>query len=325
MEEVKVSVICATYNQKTYISRCLRSLVSQKTNFKYEIIVHDDASNDGTANIVKEYADKYPDLIIPILQSENQYSQHKNYISEYVNPLVKGKYRAYCEGDDFWCDDQKLQRQFDVMEANPQCSLCVHSTKCVDDDEREVEKAFPKICFDEGIISTQKVINSFPEWSFQLSSFFIREVDYQKIYTLNKELFRSFHVGDIRILYCMALFGDYYYLKKVMSAYTVKAQNSWTTRQNEGTLNNFCNKMITMSNLYIEYIQKNRPEIDVMNIQRNVIPYYEFYGHIYRKEYKDLLNKKYRKFLGKLNMKFKIKVYLISVFPFLKGFLERKN
>lgn len=325
MEEIMVSVICTTYNQKNYISRCLKSLVSQKTSFKYEIIVHDDASNDGTADVVREYADKYPELIIPILQNENQYSQHKSCVREFIDPLVKGKYRAYCEGDDFWCDEEKLQRQYEVMEANPQCSICVHSTKRVNDTGIEIEPPFPNIDFEEGVVSTQSIIDSFPEWSFQFSSFFIRVEDYEKIYTLDKELFNSFPVGDVRILYCMAALGDYYYLKRVMSCYTVNAQNSWTRRQNKRSLNEFINKMILMSNLYVKYLQKNRPEIDVTNIKTNVIPYYEFQMLIYNKRYKKLLEGKYKRFFKDLNKKFKVKIYLLSLFPFLGIMLERKK
>ncbi len=325
MEEIMVSVICTTYNQKNYISRCLESLVSQKTSFRYEIIVHDDASNDGTANIVREYANKYPELIVPILQKENQYSKQKGSVRKFIDPLVRGKYRAHCEGDDFWCDEEKLQKQYKVMEANQNCSMCVHSTKRVNDVEIEVGESFPNIDFKEGVVSTQHMIDSFPEWSFHLSSFFIREAYYKKIYTLDRELFDSFPVGDIRILYCMAVFGDYYYIEKAMSCYTVNAQNSWTRRQNKKSLNEFNNKMILMSNLYMKYLQKERPEVDVTNIKTNVIPYYEFQILIYDKKYKQLLGRKYKKFFEDLNCKFKAKIYLLSFFPALDRIIGRKK
>ena len=85
----------------------------QKTTFPIEIIIHDDASTDGTAKIVKEYADKYPDLIVPILQTENQYSQGIKPSQNFVFPRARGKYIAFCEGDDYWTDPYKLQKQVD--------------------------------------------------------------------------------------------------------------------------------------------------------------------------------------------------------------------
>lgn len=86
--------------------------------------------NDGTADIIREYADRYPDLIFPILQTENQYSKGLTNVSGTFNfPRARGKYIAMCEGDDYWTDDRKLQKQVDYLEANPGCSLCFHSAK----------------------------------------------------------------------------------------------------------------------------------------------------------------------------------------------------
>lgn len=98
----------------------------QKTTFPIEIIIHDDASTDGTAKIVKEYADKYPDLIVPILQTENQYSQGIKPSHKFVFPRARGKYIAFCEGDDYWTDPYKLQKQVDFLEANPDYGM-VHT------------------------------------------------------------------------------------------------------------------------------------------------------------------------------------------------------
>ena len=90
-KEVLVSVLCITFNHQKYIRRCLDSMVNQKTDFRYEIIIHDDASTDGTPNIVREYAQRYPDLIIPILQKENQYSQGVDMINDYMFPKASGE------------------------------------------------------------------------------------------------------------------------------------------------------------------------------------------------------------------------------------------
>ena len=106
-----LSICCVTYNHKKYIRQCLDSFLMQKTNFKFEIIIHDDASTDGTADIIKEYYEKYPDIIKPIFQTENQFSQGKSISKTFIYPRIKGKYVALCEGDDYWTDPYKLQKQ----------------------------------------------------------------------------------------------------------------------------------------------------------------------------------------------------------------------
>lgn len=124
-----VSIICLTYNHAEYIRQCLEGFLMQQTDFSFEIIVHDDASTDGTAIIVKEYAEKYPDRFVPVLQTVNQYSQGVSIGKTFLYPLAKGKYIAECEGDDYWTDPLKLQRQVDFLENHPDYVLC--STDCM--------------------------------------------------------------------------------------------------------------------------------------------------------------------------------------------------
>lgn len=124
--QVVVSIQCLAYNHEKYIRKCLDGFVMQKTDFRFEAIVHDDASTDSTARIIKEYADKYPDIIKPIFETENQYSKHDGRLQQIMNHATRGKYVAICEGDDYWTDPYKLQRQVDFLEANPEYGL-VHS------------------------------------------------------------------------------------------------------------------------------------------------------------------------------------------------------
>lgn len=122
-----VSVCCITYNHAPYISQCVDGFLMQKTSFPYEIIINDDCSSDGTTEILKEYAEKYPDLIQLILHDENQYSKGiRRILATFVYPLVKGKYIAICEGDDYWTDPNKLQKQVDFLESHPDYGL-VHA------------------------------------------------------------------------------------------------------------------------------------------------------------------------------------------------------
>lgn len=118
-----VTIRCITYNHEPYIRQCLEGFVMQKTKFRFEAIVHDDASTDGTATIIREYANKYPDIIKPIYETENQYSKRDGTITRIMNEHTQGKYVAMCEGDDYWIDPYKLQKQVDFLENNPEYGL----------------------------------------------------------------------------------------------------------------------------------------------------------------------------------------------------------
>mgnify|MGYP001771396543 CR=1 FL=1 len=125
-EKVFVSVQCLVYNHASYLRQCLDGFVMQKTSFKYEVIVHDDASTDGSTDIIRDYAQKFPNIFKVIIQHQNVYSKGISPTKKYVLPLCTGKYIAMCEGDDYWTDPYKLQKQVDYMEAHPECAICFH-------------------------------------------------------------------------------------------------------------------------------------------------------------------------------------------------------
>lgn len=117
-----VSISCITYNHENFIRKAIESFLAQRTSFPIEILIHDDASTDRTADIIREYEQEYPELIFPIYQTENQYS--KGGLPDRINrERARGKYLAYCEGDDYWTDPLKLQKQVDFLEAHPDYSL----------------------------------------------------------------------------------------------------------------------------------------------------------------------------------------------------------
>lgn len=105
----------------------------QQTNFKFEAIVHDDVSTDRSVEIIREYAEKYPDIIKPIFEKENQFSKGFDKLSSIMNAAGKGKYIALCEGDDYWTDPLKLQKQVDFMEAHPDYAMCFHAARIIDE------------------------------------------------------------------------------------------------------------------------------------------------------------------------------------------------
>lgn len=121
-----VTIHCLVYNHEPYLRQCLDGFVMQITDFPFEAIVHDDASTDRSAEIIQEYAGKYPDIIKPIFEAENQYSKHDGSIRRIMNEHTRGKYVAMCEGDDYWIDPYKLQKQVDYLESHPECVYSCH-------------------------------------------------------------------------------------------------------------------------------------------------------------------------------------------------------
>ena len=135
-----VSIFCITYNQKNFIAQALDSFVMQKTNFPFEIVVGDDASTDGTAEIIAQYAAQYSELIKPIYHAQNT-GGHQNSID--VANKCSGKYVALCEGDDYWTDEYKLQKQVDFLESHPECTICFHPVNVHYETKEKCDEFFP--------------------------------------------------------------------------------------------------------------------------------------------------------------------------------------
>lgn len=133
-EQILVTICCTAFNQEKFIRQCLEGFVMQKTTFRFEAIVHDDASTDNTATIIKEYAAKYPHIIKPIFETENQYSKHNGSLRRIMRANMRGKYIANCEADDYWIDPYKLQKQIDILESDPQVTMVYTSFKTVDSE-----------------------------------------------------------------------------------------------------------------------------------------------------------------------------------------------
>lgn len=144
--EPLLSIRCLTYNHAPFIESALRGFLMQRTDFPFEIIVHDDASTDGTSEIVRRYATRYPNVIRPILQAENQYSQGRKGWHA-MEPLTRGRYIAVCEGDDYWTDPDKLQTQVDYLERHPECVVSGHDAEIRDaQGELVAASKLPRYC-----------------------------------------------------------------------------------------------------------------------------------------------------------------------------------
>lgn len=136
----KLTIVCTTYNHEKYIAQALESFVMQQANFHFEAIISDDCSTDSTQEIIREYAKKYPNIIKPILREKNL-GVDANFFATYG--LLSGGYVAYCEGDDYFTDPLKLQKQVDFLDANPDCSMCFHPVRLFYEDLSCPDVIFP--------------------------------------------------------------------------------------------------------------------------------------------------------------------------------------
>jgi glycosyltransferase involved in cell wall biosynthesis len=156
MSQPLVSICCAVYNHEAYISATLDGFLMQECDFEYEILIHDDASTDKSADIIREYEAEYPHIIFPIYQSENQYSQGKKY-SDLNYERARGKYVALCEGDDYWTSPKKLAMQVKLLEENPEYELCFHKAKEYH-VQNETSKTIGVYRKDSGVVPIEDII-----------------------------------------------------------------------------------------------------------------------------------------------------------------------
>ena len=166
-----VSISCITFNQESYIEDALKGFLVQKTDFPIEILIHDDASTDGTADIIRKYEKEYPNIIKSILQTENQYSKRICINSAFNYNRARGVYIAMCEGDDYWTNDHKLQQQFDLMEGRPDISFTCHNAY-IHDLSNNSKYLFNKK-LSTGMYTTKDLLNR--EWFVPTASLFIRK------------------------------------------------------------------------------------------------------------------------------------------------------
>ena len=224
MSEIMVSVICLTYNHKKYIKKTLDSIIEQKTNFIYEILVHDDASNDGTTDIIKSYMEKYPNLIHLFLQAENQFSK-KNYRASYdlVYPNARGKYIAVCEGDDYWIDKCKLQKQFNFLESHLQYGFVAHPAFKIDKQGLPLNEILgPVDLFDRDITLSKDAVIHYPT----ASMFYRRELKTKVPYWY----YKNGEAGDYVSQLVLLEKAPGYYMHDIMSVYRTMTPGSSNER-----------------------------------------------------------------------------------------------
>ena len=204
-----VSICCVTYNHISYIEQCLVGFLKQKTDFPFEIIIHDDCSTDGTQEIIKEYAEKYPKIIKTILQEENQYSKGiRTILKTFIYPTCKGMYIAICEGDDYWTDENKLQKQVDFLESHKDYSACFHKAQVLSNGKLS-DSVYDHL--NQGDYDANSILN---KWTIPTASFMFRSVYKDKV-----PFDKDFMYGDIVLFETAAQYGKLYCMAETMSVY----------------------------------------------------------------------------------------------------------
>lgn len=220
----EVSIRCTVYNHEPYLRECLNGFVMQITNFMFEALVHDDASTDNSANIIREYADKYPEIIKPIFESENQYSKRDGTLQAIMDTACDGKYVAWCEGDDYWTDPYKLQKQYDFMESHPDCSLCFCSHSNLFPDGSMVEVA--RYNADKIDCPAKDVILGGGAYMAS-NSMFLRN----KMFVPYRKWAGPCSIGDYPTVLSLLAKGKIAFLRDCMCVYRRDSIGSWSERQ----------------------------------------------------------------------------------------------
>ena len=223
MTDIKVSVVCLTYNHEKYIGRAIEGFVMQKTDFPYEVIVHDDYSTDATADVIREYEKKYPELLRVVYQPKNIRSRGIDARTKVITPMLRGEYVALCEGDDFWTDENKLQIQYDYLKSHPECSMCVHQTTLHDLGKNTDRN---QNVFTEDRIFTVKDILALGGRLFSVNSILMK----RKIYTDIPKCLDAKGFGDFQLFLNGALNGEVYYMARNMATRNHGVEGSWTQR-----------------------------------------------------------------------------------------------
>ena len=248
---ILVSVWMVTYNHEKYIAAALESILMQKTNFDFEIVIGEDKSTDRTRSIIKEYQQQYPTIIIPIYHDVNVGAMRNAY--EFTLPLCKGKYIACLEGDDYWTDPLKLQKQVDFLETNEQYSMCFTSRKVIDEVNKKEKIELVKNDFTVDAILTGLIPFT------------------QTIVLRNKkEIFNTLatlidDVGDRPLGYACLMHGKVKMLEGVTAVYRFSGSGAWSSKSlddidyiNITSLIKFHDKLnIKRNNKWIKIIFKN--------------------------------------------------------------------
>lgn len=328
-EEIKVSICCCVYNHEKYLKKCLDGFIMQKTNFRFEILIHDDASTDSSADIIREYEEKYSDIVKPVYQSENQYSKGVKISWIYQYPKAVGKYIALCEGDDYWCDPYKLQKQYDMLENSEEGVFCTHVVRSIAENGELLEGTHPHKRGDvDAYVSSEKWIRmllSDQPYQFQTSCYFFRADTVKKYCNAIPDFISYAKVGDAPLMMLFAMEGDLYFINEEMSCYRNNSSGSWSQRYRtnqlvkisiiEAGIRSFKAYDEFTGYRYTELIDDvcRREEFKLLNVQH---------------DYRRMMNKRYKSQYDSLSLKERTYVRIFGYVPWLRKYylkLRKRN
>ena len=228
-EPILVAIKCIVYNHEPYLRDCLEGFVMQKTNFRFVAVVHDDCSTDGSTEIIKEYADKYPDIIKPIFEKENQWHKHDGSLRRIMDDALNKtdcKYIAMCEGDDYWTDEYKLQKQVDYLENHPNCNMCVHPAIWEVGEEKYIKGCqYEEDCD----LSAEEIIEKGGRYIPLASTMYRREMF---PFGEAKPLWwKKSDVGDYPLHIYAGITGIVHFMKEPMCVYRFQHPGSWSEKE----------------------------------------------------------------------------------------------
>lgn len=267
-----VTIRCLCYNHEPYIRQCLEGFVMQKTSFRFEAIVHDDASTDRSADIIREYARNYPDIIKPIYESENQYSKHDGSLSRIVNEACKGKYIALCEGDDYWIDPFKLQKQVGFLEDHVDYGL-VYSNHFVLSPRGLMKEYRCGKCSFEELLTLNNEVSA-------LTTCFRRELFNRYMTDVHPEK-QNWLMGDLPIWIYMSFHTKIKFIKDFCAVYRILPESASHSRDVEKTVK----FVVNSSDIRIQMLNKlapNHPEykrlLDLIVVNQKIVPIMKIYS-----------------------------------------------
>ncbi len=269
---IMATVIVIAYNHEKYIGTALDSIIKQKTDFDFEVIAHDDASTDNTANIIREYAEKYPEIIVPICERENR--MQKGELAHVLYSDIRGKYFAILEGDDYWIDEEKLQKQVDFMEAHEDYSTCMHNVLRLNNETGET--SLQEFFAEDGTYSSEGQIEAALSSSFQpINSCLFRSIYMKSI----PEFFFTEKVSDYIVRIHFANCGKSYAFKKPMSVYRISVHDSYMDklRSDESFYNDYTLNTIKTLRLLDDFTERKYDDIFTRKI---ISDYYGFCSSI---------------------------------------------
>ena len=218
---MKINVIVTTYNHEKYITQCLESVLEQKGDFQIEVIVGDDCSTDNTRKIIKEFEERYP-KIISVLPMEKNLGITKNL--KRCLDACSGEYIAICEGDDYWTDEYKLQKQMTLLETHQDFSMCFSALMIYHEDKDIFELHLGQTLFDKEFLTTEELIDNNYIGNFSCCMY-----RGEVVRKLPQGIFEFFTV-DWMFNICCSQFGDIGYIKTVMSVYRQHEKGTWSGR-----------------------------------------------------------------------------------------------